>query len=112
MHLKRNFGVGPNSITNVDLSDRNIEKQDFYPIRDWLAFLPVTDLNIDQNPLCISIQNYRYVLINDVRTLQRLNGCNITDEERANAFKKVQEMKNDLIYNPPNIDSLKLDNVG
>jgi len=112
LHMKRNFGVGPNSIARIDLSDRNIQKQDFYPIRDWLAFLPVTDLNIDQNPLCISIQSYRYVLINDVRTLQRLNGCIITDAERANAFKKVQEMKHDLTYNPPNVDSLKLDNVG
>ena len=124
--------------------------------------------------MCISVQSYRYVLINDLRTLETLNGCAITDAERANAFKKVrnpawlsfgrtriayrrcsgrasrlhwhvqqpaaatrkvllredvlrcyaerrspgprchqvEEMKRDLIYNPPNVESLKLDNVG
>jgi hypothetical protein len=39
--------------------------------------------------MCVSVQSYRYVLINDVRTLELLNGCPITDAERANAFKKV-----------------------
>jgi len=112
MHLKRVFGIGPNCIGHIDLSARNIQKEDFYRVRDWLAFLPVTDLNIDQNPLCINVQSYRYVLINDLRTLDQLNGCTITDAERANAFKKVEEMKRDLTYNPPNVESLKLDNVG
>jgi hypothetical protein len=40
--------------------------------------------------MCISVQSYRYVLINDLRTLETLNGCAITDAERANAFKKVR----------------------
>jgi Leucine-rich repeat (LRR) protein len=107
LHLKRVFGVGPNSIRRLDLTARNITKDEFYCVRDWLAFLPITDLRIDQNPFCLSVQSYRYVLINDVRTLDALNGCSITDAERANAFKKVEEMKHDLTYNPPNVESLR-----
>ena len=112
LHLKRVFGISANGMRHIDLTARNITKDDFYRIRDWLAFLPVTDLEIDRNPFCLNVQSYRYVLINDIRTLERLNGCAITDAERANAFKKVEEMKRDMSYNPPNVDSLKLDNVG
>ena len=48
LHLKRLFAVGPNGISCLDLSARNITKEDFYSIRDWLAFVPVVDLKIDQ----------------------------------------------------------------
>ena len=40
--------------------------------------------------MCVSVQSYRYVLINDVRTLERLNGCAITDAER-----RVKEWRED-----------------
>ena len=48
LHLKRVFGVGPNAISQLDLAGRDIRKQEFYSIRDWLAFVPVVDLKIDQ----------------------------------------------------------------
>jgi hypothetical protein len=48
LHLKRVFAVGPNAISHLDLTARNITKEDFYSIRDWLAFVPVVDLKIDQ----------------------------------------------------------------
>ena len=109
-HLKRRFGIGPNGIVSIDLRGRKIRKEEFYAVRDWVAFLPITELKIDENPFCRDIPIYRFMLINDIKTLRNLNGSFITEPERAAAFKKIDQMKRDFAYYYPNLDSLKVDN--
>ena len=109
-NIKRRFDVGPNSIVTLDLREKRIGKEEFYAVRDWIAFLPVTELNIDDNPFCRDIPIYRFILINDLKTLTTLNGSQITEVERAAAFKRVDQMKRDFAYYYPNLDSLKMDN--
>jgi hypothetical protein len=94
----------------MDLRGCKIRKEEFYTVRDWMAFLPVTELKIDDNPYCRSIPIYRFMLINDIKTLRVLNGSSITEPERAAAFKKVDQMKRDFAYYCPELDSLKTDN--
>ena len=112
LNLRNHFAIGPNRILRIDLRGKGIDQARFYMLRDWLAFLPVEELYIQDNPFCRTLQSYRYILINDIRTLRTLDGCEITEEERVNAYKKVEEMMHDLIYMPPTIDSLKLNNAG
>jgi hypothetical protein len=108
--LKRRFGVGPNGLVRLDLRGRKIRREEFYAVRDWLAFLPIRELRMDGNPVCRDMPDYRFMLINDLKTLTRLNGCVVTEPERAAAFKKVAQMKRDLAYYCPSLDSLKSDN--
>ena len=109
-HIKRRFRIGPNGIGRMDLRGCRIRKEEFYAVRDWMAFLPVAELRMDGNPCCRAIPIYRFMLIHDIKTLRVLNGSPITEPERAAAFKKVDQMKRDFAYYCPELDSLKTDN--
>ncbi|KAJ5074549.1 leucine rich repeat protein [Anaeramoeba ignava] len=76
----------PNQISDIDVSNKQLDSDLFQPILNLLSQLPIVDLKMYGN-YWESIPNYRFIVINAIPTLQSLDGVVISLSQRAYALE-------------------------
>ena len=79
----------PNHIHDIDLSNKKITLRDFPQILIALSALAPHSVDFTGNP-CTSIDKYRFLIIYHVPDVQKIDGTQVSIDQRMNADKSVR----------------------
>eukprot|EP00002_Diphylleia_rotans_P021967 TRINITY_DN428_c0_g2_i2.p1 TRINITY_DN428_c0_g2~~TRINITY_DN428_c0_g2_i2.p1 ORF type:complete len:2171 (-),score=432.49 TRINITY_DN428_c0_g2_i2:273-6785(-) len=85
--------INPNCIYQVDFSNLNIQDGQFMQTLVNLAELPIVILDFRGNP-CRELPKFRFAVIDYVKSLEMLDGREVTADERLNALKTWKRSRN------------------